>query len=378
MSPAPIPFNRPYVEGTTRDYLLDALGSGHLAGDGGFTRRCRELLEAALPTRRALLTTSCTHALEMAALLLDVSPGDEVILPSFTFVSTANAFALRGAVPRFVDIRPDTLNLDEQRIEEAIGPRTRVIAPVHYAGVGCEMEVIMRLADARGVAVVEDNAHGLFGRFNGRPLGSFGALATQSFHETKNFSCGEGGALLVNDPALVERAEIIREKGTDRARFFRGQVDKYTWVDLGSSYLPSELLAAVLLAQLEAREEIQERRRGIWERYAAGLAGWAAETGSRLPIVPPHCEQPWHLFYLLLPTLEARQQLIAHLKARGISAVFHYVPLHLSEMGRRFGGRPGQCPVTEDASDRLLRLPFYLGLEADQDRVIEAIQSFKP
>lgn len=360
-------------------YIAESLLVGQIAGDQTFTKRCHRLLEEVLGVRRALLTTSCTHALEMAALLLEVGPGDEVIVPAFTFVSTANAFLLRGARPVFVDIRPDTLNLDEGRLEAAITERTKVIVPVHYGGVGCDMERIMAIARARGVHVVEDNAHGLFGKYRGQWLGTFGTLATQSFHETKNVTCGEGGALLINDPRWVARAEVIREKGTDRSRFFRGEVDKYGWVDLGSSYVVSDVLAAFLFGQLERWEWIQARRREIWERYHAGLAGWAEERGVRRPIVPPECEQAWHLYYLLLPSLQARQALIAHLKARGILAVFHYLPLHLSEMGRKLGGRPGDCPVTESVSDRLLRLPFYVELApAQQQEVIEAIRAFDP
>jgi dTDP-4-amino-4,6-dideoxygalactose transaminase len=375
--PYAIPFNRPETFGREKEYVLQALSSGHLSGDGPFGRACNELLARSLNVPAALLTTSCTHALEMAALLLEVGPGDEVVLPSFTFVSTANAFVLRGARPVFADVRPDTLNLDESRLEPLITGRTRAIVPVHYAGVGCEMDAILEIARRRGLAVVEDNAHGLFGRYRGRYLGTFGSLASQSFHETKNFTCGEGGALLINDARYVERAEILREKGTHRTRFFRGEVDRYTWVDVGSSYLPSELLAAFLLGQLEAREEIQTRRRRIWERYASLLGDWAASRGVRLPVVPPHCEQPYHLFYVILPSPEARAGLIAHLKERGILAVFHYLPLHLSEMGRRFGGKPGDCPVTEDVSERLLRLPFYTGMtEAEQERVVEAILEF--
>jgi dTDP-4-amino-4,6-dideoxygalactose transaminase len=334
-------------------------------------------LEQLLGVPRVLLTTSCTHALELAALLLDIQPGDEVICPAFTFVSTINAFVLRGARPVFVDVRPDTLNLDETQLEARITPRTRLILPVHYAGVGCEMDAILEIAERHGLPVVEDNAHGLFGKYRGHPLGAFGALAAQSFHETKNVTCGEGGALVINDPAFMERAEILREKGTDRSRFFRGQVDKYTWVDVGSSYLPSDLLAAFLYAQLEKWPEIQARRKHIWEFYFENLGAWAARSGARLPVVPPHCEQSYHLFYLLLPSLEYRQALIAHLKKNSILAVFHYLPLHLSQMGQRFGGRPGDCPVTESASDRLLRLPFYNSLsDADQCRVVEAIEAF--
>lgn len=373
-----IPFNRAGMTGRELAYVQEAIASGHLSGDGPFTRRCHRWLEERVGVPKALLTTSCTHALEMAALLLEIRPGDEVIVPSFTFVSTVNAFVLRGATPVFADIRPDTLNLDEERLEALISSRTRAIVVVHYAGVACEMDRVQEIAGQHGIPVVEDNAHGLMGRYRGRSLGSFGVLATQSFHETKNLSCGEGGALLVNDPALGERAEILREKGTNRARFFRGQVDKYTWVDVGSSYLPSEILAAWLWAQFEGAEFIQARRREIWHRYEDGLQDWARCAGVGLPRVPPHCDHPAHLFYLLLPDLPRRESLIAHLRERGILAVFHYQPLHLSEMGRRFGGRSGQCPVTEDVSDRLLRLPFYLDLgEADQRRVVDAILSWR-
>jgi dTDP-4-amino-4,6-dideoxygalactose transaminase len=372
-----IPFNKPSLVGRELQYISQAIGQGHISGDGSFTRRCHALIESALGAARALLTTNCTHALEMAALLLDIQPGDEVILPDFTFVSTVNAFVLRGARPIFADIRPDTLNLDERLLEGLITPKTRAIVVVHYAGVGCEMEAIMAIARRHGLVVVEDNAHGLFGRYAGRNLGTFGALATQSFHETKNFTCGEGGALLINDPRFIERAEIIREKGTNRSRFFRGQVDKYTWVDIGSSYLPSEVLSAFLLAQLEARQEIQTRRGEIWNCYNRELAAWAADHDVGLPVVPEPCEQPYHMFYLILPSLEQRQGLIEHLKRHDMLSVFHYLPLHLSDMGRRYGGRPGDCPVTEEMSDRLLRLPFYFSLTDDeQAEVIAAIQSF--
>jgi dTDP-4-amino-4,6-dideoxygalactose transaminase len=372
-----IPFNRPAIVGKELYYISQAIHEGHAAGDGAFTRRCHTFLEEALGVPKVLLTTSCTHALEMAALLLNIEPGDEVIVPSFTFVTTVNAFVLRGARPVFIDIRPDTLNLDETQLEGLITPQTRAILPVHYAGVGCEMDAILEIAGRHGIAVVEDNAHGLFGKYKGKYLGTFGCLATQSFHETKNFSCGEGGALLINDAKYIERAEILREKGTNRSRFFRGEVDRYTWVDLGSSYLPSDILAAFLYAQLEAREQIQARRQEIWEYYYEHLCGWAQEHEVRLPIVPAHCEQPHHIFYLLLPSLERRQALIAHLRARAISSVFHYIPLHLSEMGHNYGGAPGDCPVTEAVSDCLLRLPFYNDLtEADQARVVDAITRF--
>jgi len=373
-----IPFNRPCLTGNELQYITQVIEYGHTSGDGAYTRKCQLLLEQALGVPRVLLTTSCTHALEMAALLLDIRPGDEVIVPSFTFVSTVNAFVLRGARPIFIDIRPDTLNLDETRLERLITPRTKAIVPVHYAGVGCELDAIMEIAERHDIAVVEDNAHGLFGKYKGKYLGTFGCLATQSFHETKNFTCGEGGALLINDPQYIERAEIVREKGTNRSRFFRGEVDKYTWVDIGSSYLPSDILAAFLYAQLEAREQIQVKRRRIWEYYYEHLRDWAQEHGVRLPIVPADCEQSYHLFYLLMPDLKARTRLISHLKERGILSVFHYLPLHLSPMGERFGGKLGDCPVTEDISDRLVRLPFYNDLtHEDQDQIIEAIQEVR-
>ncbi len=373
-----IGFNRPAMPEASYEYLREAVRNMHLSGDGPFTKKCHTLLEDVLGASKVLLTTSCTHALEMAALLLDIRPGDEVVVPTFTFVSTVNAFVLRGARPIFADIRPDTLNLDERKLPELLSSRTQAVVPVHYAGVGCEMDAIGRAADAVGASVIEDNAHGLFGRYRGKPLGSFGRLSTLSFHETKNMSCGEGGALVLNDPELAERAEIIREKGTNRSRFFRGQVDKYTWVDLGSSYLPSDALAALLLAQLEVRDGIQARRRAIWERYRTDLFGWATDHQVGLPYVPPHCEQPGHLFYLLLPTLADRQRLIAHLKASGVVATFHYIPLHQSEMGVRLGGRPGACPVAEAVSDRLVRLPLFYDLsDADQTRVISSVKAFR-
>lgn len=373
-----IPFNRPGIAGNESRYLADAIARGHLSGDGEFTRKCGAFFEQEFGLRKALLTTSCTHALEMAAFLLEIQAGDEVILPSFTFVSTANAFVLRGARPVFIDIRPDTLNLDERQLERLISPHTRAIVPVHYAGVGCEMDAILKIAERHKIPVVEDNAHGLFGKFCGKHLGTFGCLAAQSFHETKNLTCGEGGALFINEARYAERAEIIREKGTNRSQFFRGQVDKYTWMDVGSSYLPSDLLAAFLYAQLEAREQIQSKRRRIWEYYRQHLGGWAQTHGVQLPFVPHNCEQPYHMFYLVAPSLKWRQALMAHLRTREIQSVFHYVSLHLSPMGRRFGGKPGDCPVTESVSDRLLRLPFYNDLvEADQARVVEAIVEFR-
>jgi dTDP-4-amino-4,6-dideoxygalactose transaminase len=375
----PVWFNKPAVTGRELDYMREALASGHISGDGAFTRRCHEKLAELTGAAAAYLTTSCTHALEMSMLLLDLEPGDEVICPSFTFVSTANAIALRGATPVFVDVRRDTLNLDERLLEAAITPRTRAIIVVHYAGVGCEMDAILHIAPAHDLVVVEDNAHGLFGSYRGARLGSFGALSALSFHETKNVTCGEGGAIVINDPGYVERVEIVREKGTNRARFFRGQVDKYTWVDVGSSYLPSDLLAAYLLAQLESADRIQARRQQIWRRYAADLAGWAARSDVRLPIVPEHCEHPAHIFYLLFPSLDARTAFIAHMRAHRVLALFHYQPLHLSDMGRRYGGRPGQCPVTEQVADRLVRLPLFFQMTDDEQAVvIDAARSFLP
>jgi len=370
-----IPFNQSSLQGRELEFISQTIMHGQIAGDQTFSKKCHGLLEEVMGARRALVTTSCTHALEMAAILLGFLPGDEVIVPAFTFVSTANAFVLRGARPVFCDIRPDTLNLDEAKLEGLITPRTRAIVPVHYAGVGCEMDAILEIAGRHGVAVVEDNAHGLFGKYRGRWLGTFGCLATQSFHETKNITCGEGGALLINDERFIERAEIIREKGTNRARFFRGQVDKYSWVDVGSSYVMSDLLAAFLYGQLEKWREIQAKRRAIWERYDAELADWAAENGVQRPMVREHCEQAWHMYYLLMPSLEARTQLIARLREAGVMAVFHYLPLNKSAYGLQMassGWRMTECPVTEDVSDRIVRLPFYTSMtEEEQGRVLE-------
>jgi dTDP-4-amino-4,6-dideoxygalactose transaminase len=372
-----IPFNKPYLTGREGEGLARAFENLRFAGDGPFTHRCSSVIAEWLQCERVLLTTSCTHALEMAALLLDIQPGDEVILPSFTFVSTANAFVLRGAKPVFVDSRPDTLNFDEQRFKELIGPRTRVAVPVHYAGVACEMDAICEIAAAADIAVVEDNAHGFGGRYRGRPLGTFGCMAALSFHETKNFSCGEGGALVLNRPGLIQRAEIIREKGTDRSRFVRGEVDKYSWVDIGSSYCLGDLLAVFLLAQLDDRDVIQQRRKAIWEYYFASLQDLAAGNGVGLPVVPQHCEQAYHMFYLVARTSGERSSLIEHLRQRSIHAVFHYLPLHLSEMGRRFGGRQGQCPVAESISERLVRLPFFTAMtREEQEKVVSAVESF--
>jgi dTDP-4-amino-4,6-dideoxygalactose transaminase len=372
-----IPFNRPCFTGNELRYIAEAVERGHISGDGYFSKQCHQLLEQSLGVGKALLTTSCTHALEMSALLLNIQPGDEVICPDFTFVSTINAFVLRGARPVFVDVRADTLNLNETLLESAITPRTRAILVVHYGGVGCEMDAILDIARPHHLPIIEDNAHGLFARYKGRYLGTMGVMATQSFHETKNFQCGEGGALLINDPQYEERAEIIREKGTNRSRFFRGQVDKYTWVDVGSSYLPSDVLAAFLYAQLEARETIQTKRKRVWNTYYEGLHDWAEHYDVQLPYIPDYCEQPYHVFYMVMPSLQSRQALIQHLKEQGILSVFHYLPLHLSDMGKQYGGKPGECPVTERLGDCLLRLPFYNDLtDSDQGRVVQAIQAF--
>jgi dTDP-4-amino-4,6-dideoxygalactose transaminase len=372
-----IPFNKSSLQGRELEHIFQTMTIGQIAGDQTYSKRCHAFLEREMGLPRAMVTTSCTHALEMCALLLDIQPGDEVIIPSFTFVSTANAFALRGAKIVFADIRPDTLNLDERQLEGLITSRTRVIVPVHYAGVGCEMDVIGEIATRNSLSVVEDNAHGLFGKFRGRWLGTFGCLATQSFHETKNITCGEGGALLINDMRLIERAEIIREKGTNRSRFFRGQVDKYSWVEIGSSYVMSDVLAAFLYAQLEVWQTIQTQRQRIWNCYDQHLRGWAQEHGIGCPLVPAHCEQSYHMYYLIMPSLEKRQAFISYLKSHGILSVFHYVPLHLSPMGERMGGCKGDCPIAEDRSDRLVRLPFYNSLNPDdQDKVIRAVHEF--
>jgi len=372
-----VDFNKPSLMGNEMAYIQEAIEKRHISGDGSFTRRAQEFLQNALGVPRALLATNCTHALEMAALLLDIQPGDEVIVPSFTFVSTVNAFVLRGAKPVFIDIRPDTLNMDETQLEDLLTPRTRAILPVHYAGVGCEMDTIMGVAGYHDIPVVEDNAHGLYGKYKGRFLGTFGDLATQSFHETKNLTCGEGGALLINNLKYIDRAEILREKGTNRSRFFRGMVDKYTWVDIGSSYVLSDILAAFLFAQLEVSSQIQAQRKRIWDFYDAHLRDWARANAVQTPTVPAHCEQPYHMYYMLLPNLETRQAFIASLREKGIYSVFHYLPLHLSDMGMTFGGRPGDCPVTEAISDRLVRLPFFNTLtEQEQGWVIEAILQF--
>ena len=377
-NPIRIPFNRPCFTGNELTYINEAvLQRGHISGDGHFTKQCSAFLEREIGVHKALLTTNCTHALEMSALLLNIQPGDEVICPDFTFVSTINAFVLRGAKPVFVDVRSDTLNLDENLLEAAITSRTRAILVVHYGGIGAEMDTIMAIAARYQIPVIEDNAHGLFAKYKGRNLGTFGVMATQSFHETKNFQCGEGGALLITDERYAERAEIIREKGTNRSRFFRGQVDKYTWVDVGSSYLPSDVLAAFLWAQFEGKESIQARRQKIWDRYQSELTDWADKHDVQLPTVPAYCDQAYHVFYVVLPNLQSRQNLIAHLRSRGILGVFHYLPLHLSDKGQEFGGKAGDCPVTERLGECLLRLPLLNDLtEDDQTDVISAIHEF--
>ncbi len=373
-----IPFNKPSFAGNEGRYIAEAIERGHISGDGHFTKACHRLLEQSLGAHKALLTTNCTHALEMSAFLTHCGPDAEVIVPSFAFVTTVLAYTLRGTKPIFADVRPDTLNLDEKLVERLVTKRTKAIVALHYAGVSCEMDALLDIGQRHGIPVVEDNAHGLFGKYKGRWMGTLGVLGTQSFHETKNFTCGEGGALLVNDPALAERAEILREKGTNRSKFLRGLVHKYTWVDQGSSWLPSDILAAFLLAQLEARETIQSRRAVLWKRYAKELANWAAERGIQLPHVPAHCEQPYHMFYVLLKDTAQRERLITHLEERGILAVFHYLPLNLSDMGRRYGGYDGQCPVSENVSSRILRLPFFNKITDDeQGEVIAACLDFR-
>ncbi|TDU89336.1 dTDP-4-amino-4,6-dideoxygalactose transaminase [Kribbella voronezhensis] len=375
---SPIPFVKAFVAGDELAYVNQSFASAAVVGDGPFTARASELLTKLAGGVGALLTPSCTHALEMTALLLDLEPGDEVIMPSFTFVSTANAYALRGAVPVFVDIRPDTLNLDETQVEAAITDRTKAIVVVHYAGVAVEMDTVLAIADKHGLTVIEDNAHGLGGSYKGRPLGSLGQMATQSFHGTKNVHCGEGGALVLNDADLLHRAEVIREKGTNRSQFFRGQVDKYRWIDIGSSYLLADPLAAFLTAQLELFEEIQAPRLTMWQRYHDKLPEWAQANGVGLPTVPADCVHPAHMYYVVMPSHEHQLGLIAHLRERNITAAFHYVPLHSAPAGKKYGRvGPGGCDVTEDLSSRLVRLPLFSQLtETEQDRVLDGLFSY--
>ncbi len=371
------PFNRPFIVGKELHYIAQAVQAGHLAGDGSFSDRCHRWMEERFGAQKVLLTHSCTGALELAALLSDVGPGDEVVMPSYTFVSTANAFALRGATVRFVDIRPDTLNLDENKLEEAIGERTRVIVPVHYAGVACEMDAILEIARSRNLMVVEDAAQGVNATYRGRYLGTLGQLGAYSFHETKNFISGEGGAIVINDEELVQRAEVLREKGTNRSAFLRGQVDKYTWIDVGSSYLPSELVAAFLYAQLENADTITEKRWQIYNRYAEALRPLEEEGRVQLPHVPEGCVHNAHMFYVVLPNAAERNDLITHLREHGILSLFHYVPLHTSPMGLRLGYAEGDLPVTEDLAARVVRLPCYFELETpEQDRVIDQVTAF--
>ncbi|MDB5049472.1 MAG: dTDP-4-amino-4,6-dideoxygalactose transaminase [Fibrobacteres bacterium] len=375
--PAPIPFNKPFIAGRELYHISQAVLSGHLAGNGIFTRKCQEFLETTYGCGKALMTSSCTGALEMAAILCDLEPGDEVILPSYTFVSTANAFHLRGAKLVFADITPDTLNLDPTGVEERLGPATKAVCVVHYAGVACEMDAFTALCAKRGLRLVEDAAHAIGATYKGKALGSFGALSAFSFHETKNFISGEGGALAVNDPALVERAEIIWEKGTNRSQFFRGITDKYTWVDIGSSFLPSELVTAFLYAQFEQADEITRRRLACWKHYQTGLAPLEKAGDLRLPVIPAYSGHNAHMFYLLLENGDARDALMAFLRQRNIMAVFHYIPLHSSPMGLAMGYRAGMFPVTESCSARILRLPMFYDLKTEeQDRVVGAIREF--
>jgi len=372
-----IPFNRPFFTGAELNNVARALASGDIGGDGPFTKECQQVLQSKFGAQRALLTTSCTAALEMTALLCELKEGDEVIMPSYTFVSTANAFLLRGAKPVFVDIRRDTLNMDESLLVQAITPRTKAIVPVHYAGVACEMDTIVRVARDRGLFVIEDAAQGVNATYKQKYLGTLGDLGTYSFHESKNFACGEGGALLVNKDEFSERAEIIREKGTNRAKFFRGQVDKYTWVDTGSSYVPADVLAAILLAQLKGVDLITQERKRVFNTYRTALQPLADQGLAGLPSIPPHCVSNFHMFYMVLNDLETRSALITHLKREGILSVFHYVPLHTSSVGEQLGYQPGMLPVTEYISDRLLRLPLFAGLtNSEIDNVVEEILSF--
>ena len=372
-----IPFNRPYLMGKELFYIAQSVLGGHTSGDGIFTKKCHALMEKKFNAKKVLLTHSCTAALEMAALLCDIGHDDEVILPSYTFVSTANAFYLRNAKLVFVDIEPDTLNIDVIKVKEAITPNTKIIVPVHYAGVACDMDAIMKLAAAHNIFVVEDAAQGVNAKYKDKYLGTIGDMGAFSFHETKNFICGEGGALVINNERFIERAEILREKGTNRSKFFRGEVDKYTWVDIGSSYLPSDIVAAFLYAQLENMEVINKRRQEIFDFYYRELMPLANDGRVRLPYVSNECQSNCHLFYLLLSNEEERDRLMDYLKSKSILAVFHYLPLHLSKIGRSMGYSEGQLPVTESFSARLLRLPFYYEMtQAELKEVVEVIKNF--
>jgi len=372
-----IPFNKPYMAGKELYYIAQSVLSGHTSGDGAFSKKCEKFFERAFLAKKTLLTTSCTSALEMAALLCDLKPGDEVIVPSFTFVSTVNAFVLRGVHPVFIDIRPDTKNIDEKLIEQAITNKTKAIVPVHYAGVSCEMDSINDIAKQNNLFVIEDAAQGVNAKYKNQYLGTLGDMGTYSFHETKNFICGEGGALVINNNKFIERAEILREKGTNRSQFFRGQVDKYTWVDIGSSYVPSDLLAAFLYGQLEQMDDINAKRKKIYHNYYNALKPLADKGLIELPVIPEHCESNFHMFYILLKDIQQRTELIAYLKSHSIHAVFHYVPLHSSPMGEKLGYKNGQLPVTESVSERLLRLPFYYELtENNIESISQKISEF--
>lgn len=371
-----IVFNKPYYTGAETELITTAFASNSISGDGAFGKRTQMKLEQRLGVKKVLLTTSCTHALEMAAILLNLKQGDEVIVPSYTFVSTVLAFVMHGARPVFADIRPDTLNIDETKLEELITPNTKAIVIVHYAGVACEMDAIMAVTKNYDLALIEDNAHGLCGKYKGKFLGSFGDFSTLSFHETKNITCGEGGALLINDESHIQRAEIIREKGTDRSRFFRGEIDKYSWVDVGSSYVLSDILAAFLFAQLVELDQIQLLRKKVWDFYYMRLETWASDNEVSLPTIPSECEQAYHMFYLIMPSLESRSKFINYLRAKGISAVFHYLPLHSSKMGSFFLSDDAECPVSATVSSRLVRLPFFTGISRNElDEVVSAIKS---
>ncbi len=370
-----IPFNKPYMTGRELWYIAQAHAKGHLSGDGNFTQNCHGWLEKNTCALKALLTHSCTAALEMAAILSEIQPGDEVIMPSYTFVSTANAFVLRGGVPVFVDIRPDTLNIDETKIEEAITSHTKAIVPVHYAGVACEMDTIIDIAQRHDLLVIEDAAQGIMSTYKGKPLGSIGNMGTYSFHETKNIISGEGGALLVNDPRFVQRSEVIREKGTNRGQFFRGEVDKYTWVDVGSSYLPGEVIAAFLWAQMEEAQEITQKRLAVWQHYHESLAHLESDGCLSRPVVPDHCTHNAHMYYILLESGRKRTDLIARLRRRGVNPVFHYVPLHSSPAGEKYGRMSGELMHTNDLSARLLRLPMWVGItEEEQNNIVTILE----
>ncbi len=372
-----IPYNRPVTVGRELEYINDAIKCGHISGVGKYTKQCENVITEIVNASASLLTTSCTHSLEMMAILLDLKPGDEVIIPSFTFVSTANAFAIHGAQIKFCDIRPDTMNIDEKKLPAVITKKTKAVVIVHYAGVSCEIDKITAICRANNIMLIEDNAHGLTGKYKGKQLGSFGELSALSFHETKNFSSGEGGALIINNIDFLSRAEIIREKGTNRSKFFRGEVDKYTWVDIGSSYVMSDMLAAYLLAQLEQHTIISDKRNKVWYRYFNELSDWSQQNNVSLPFVPDHSNHPAHIFYIIMPNQSHQMGIINHLKSNGILAVFHYQPLHISDMGIKYGGYKGQCPVTEDMANRIVRLPIFYDLsDNEQQYIIDVVKKY--